>query len=208
MPVQAIIADLDNTLYPVSSIGDQLFAELFELLAQELDPAILDLAKADIKRKPFQWVAEKYGFESRLTARANALLNALEWKGEMQVFPDYPALRDYPADRYLVTTGYTRLQESKVRQLGIAGDFISIHIVDPGQTADTKKTIFAAILKEHGYRPERVLVVGDDPDSELLAGRELGLVTVLYDPGGKHKAGTADYSIRSFHELAQLPLPG
>ncbi len=203
MPVQALIADLDNTIYPVSSIGDKLFAELFELLRPELDVGTFEQVATDIKRKPFQWVAQQYSFSAQLTKRANELLNTLEWNGPMKAFSDYPALRDYPARSFLVTTGYTALQQSKVRQLGIAADFSEIHIVDPNRSNDTKKTIFQDILRRHSYPPEKVLVVGDDPASELLAGRDLGMVTVLYDPADRYDSGEADYIIRSFYDLPE-----
>jgi len=41
------------------------------------------------------------------------------------------------------------------------------------------------ILEKYGFQRKEVLIVGDDPHSEIKAGREIGVDTVLY----KHKAG-------------------
>ena len=63
--------------------------------------------------------------------------------------------------------------------MGIARDFTEIHIVDPDKSS--KKEVFAAILQRHDYRAADVLVVGDDPESELKAAQELGIMALLYD---------------------------
>ena len=182
MKKKAIILDLDNTVYPVSSIGNELFKPLFQLIEESGDyTGQPDEIKQDIMRKPFQKVAEEYEFSDKLTEDGVAILRELTYDKNMSPFEDYAAVKALPCQKFLVTTGFTKMQESKVQQLGIAEDFDEVHIVDPELTNQTKKDIFQDILERHRFDPSEVLVVGDDPDSEVQAAKELGIDAVLYD---------------------------
>jgi|GEM_PF-4442026 len=44
---------------------------------------------------------------------------------------------------------------------------------------------------------EEVLVIGDDPDSEIKAAFELGIEAFLYDPHNKHPSAEATYKARN-----------
>jgi putative hydrolase of the HAD superfamily len=188
MARKAIIFDLDNTIYAVSSIADKLFGTLFQLLTDsgELQQR-LEEVKRELMRKPFQVVAATYGFSNDLTQRGITLLSSLRYEGPIEPFPDYQQAKDLSMERFLVTTGFSALQQSKIDGMGIAQDFKEIHIVDPDKSS--KKEVFAAILERHGYRAAEVLVVGDDPGSELKAARELGIDAVLYDRLGQPTEG-------------------
>ena len=58
-----------------------------------------------------------------------------------------------PLDKFLVTTGFIKLQMSKVKMLGIEEDFKEIHIVDPEVKDKTKKDVFE-IMEKYRYKPE------------------------------------------------------
>ena len=78
-----------------------------------------------------------------------------------------------------MTSGLRRLQESKIKALGFERFFTAIY-VDAIDEADRKgkQSVFKGILDDYRLRPEEVLVVGDDPDSENEAGNRLGITTV------------------------------
>ncbi|MHA3786706.1 HAD family hydrolase [Flavobacterium hauense] len=203
MPVKAIIYDLDNTIYPVSSIGDKLFGPVFDLIAtsgkhnENLD----DIRKA-IMRTPFRLVAQRHGFSDELTQQGIDLQEAMDYQGEILPFEDYPEIKHIPGERFLVTTGFRTMQLSKIRQLGIHDDFKEIHVVNPVETS--KKEVFADILRRYSYNPEEVLVIGDDPESEIAAAKALRIPTVLYDKTDNFGEKEADYKIKHFAELAAI----
>lgn len=200
---KAIIYDLDNTIYPVPAIGQELFASLFALIEQsgahsEQMAAIRDA----VQRQPFQVVARRFGFSRELTERGLELLRGLSYEGEIRPFEDYEVVRRLAAERFLVTTGFMKMQWSKIRGMGLERDFLEIHVVDPEITEKTKRDVFADILQRHGYHPPEVLVVGDDPHSEIAAAMELGIDTVLYDREGRYpEGGGATHRIGDFGEL-------
>lgn len=182
MNKKAIIFDLDNTIYPVSSIGDQLFAPLLQLIHKsgELNDVIADVRSA-IQRKPFQYVAEQYGMSAELKNNGLALLKELAYEGHMCTYPGYEHVRNLPQVKHLVTAGFTKLQWSKIEQLGISDDFKSIHIIDRMNSDDTKKDVFNKIRELNGYDITALLVVGDDPESEIKDGMAIGMDVIWLD---------------------------
>src|SRR5438128_1665678 len=82
-----IIFDLDNTVYSVHSIGEELFASLFELILEDgSHTQYIDEIKNEIMRKPFQLVAREYHFSEQLTLKGVALLKDLEYRGKIAPF--------------------------------------------------------------------------------------------------------------------------
>jgi len=202
MQKKAIIFDLDNTVYAVRTIGEELFASLFELIRQDGNHAQdMDKIRKDIMRRPFQFVAKDYHFSEALTNKGVALLKDLTYNGKIEPFEDYPVIRKLPVDKFLVTTGFLKLQQSKIEGMKIAGDFKEIHIVDPLTSSTTKKDVFADIIQRHGYDKSEVLVVGDDLHSEIKAAQELGIEAILYDSLQLHTDYTSIKRIENFNEL-------
>ncbi|MBP0902641.1 HAD family hydrolase [Mariniflexile gromovii] len=182
MNKKAIILDLDNTIYPVSSIGEVLFSPLFQLILESGAHAEeFDLIKKDIMRKPFQKVASEYNFSKKLFEEGMNLLQETKCTMKMSVFEDYNEFKNISLKKFLVTTGFTKMQNSKVAQLGIINDFEEIHVVDPQLSDKTKKDVFVDILTRFKFDLSDVLVIGDDPNSEIKAAQELGIDAILYD---------------------------
>jgi putative hydrolase of the HAD superfamily len=105
----------------------------------------------------------------------------------------------------LVTSGFRGLQESKVKALQVADLFrgIEIDAIDEDDRKG-KQGIFASILERNKLRPEEVIVVGDNPDSEIEAGNRLGLRTVQILRPGVPRADNATYYVETFEELKAL----
>lgn len=201
MQKRAIIYDLDNTIYPVHTIGDKLFDPMFKLITENGEHHNIGDIKDDMMRMPFQVVANKHHFNDALTKSGLQLLQELTYDGEIKTFEDYPEIKNLPAKRYLVTTGFLNLQYSKIKGMGIENDFAEIHVVDPTTSARSKKDVFADIIERHGYAIPEVLVVGDDPESEIKAAHALGIDTVLYDKYNRYTSHAANYKIANFKEL-------
>ncbi len=182
MKKKALILDLDNTLFPTKIIGEELFKPLIDFI-EETGEFSGDMVafKKDLMRKPFQKLTPAYKLSETIVQKGTEILRELTYRKNINPYPDYEILKGTDCKKFLVTAGFTNMQQSKVKQLGIEKDFEEIHIADPDKSVRTKKDVFAAILKKYDLKPEEVLVIGDDPDSEIIAGKELGLDTLLYD---------------------------
>lgn len=204
---KAIILDLDNTIYPVSSISGNLFQAVFgfvDTLAEEIGTEEIEKAKAEMQRRPYQQVAEKFNFSEAAKNKGLDLLKDLEYALPMQPYEEYKYISETPIDKYLVTTGFTKLQWSKIRLLGIEADFKAIYIVDPQISSETKKDIFAMIMSNNNYRPEELLVIGDDPESEIKAAGSLGIDTFLFDPDDRHPGAIVTHSSKSLKDAVAM----
>lgn len=204
---KAIILDLDNTIYPVSSIAEYLFNKVFEFLdslADELSIDEIDKAKEEMKRRPYQWVADKYNFSEAAKNKGLDLLKNLEYDLPMQTYEEYKYISDTKIVKFLVTTGFTKLQWSKIKLLGIEHDFKAIYIVDPEISSETKKDIFAIIMNTNNFKPEDLLIIGDDPESEIKAAITLGIDTFLFDPENRHPNAQVNHSSKNLKDAVSL----
>lgn len=200
---KAVILDLDNTIYLVSSIGDVLFKSLFQLIAESGEfSGSLENVKAEIMRRPFQYVANDYSFSKSLKTRCMELLHNLTYEAPIRAVENYETLREIPCKKFLVTTGFTKMQNSKIDRLGIRNDFEEIYIIDPSVTALSKRDIFKKILVRYELKTDEVLVVGDDYESEIKAAKELGLDSVLYDFNLAESLPEEQKTMRNFKELS------
>lgn len=199
---KAIYIDLDNTIYPVSSISKKLFKQLFAHIKKSDEyKGSFDRIKEEIQRTPFQKVAKDFLFNKKLLDECLAIHSNLTFNEPMHTFEDYKEIRKLPQKKYLVTSGFTKLQNSKVEQLGIKSDFEEIHIIDLQHCSNTKKDIFSSIIKKHNYSANEILVIGDDLESEIKAGKELGLETILYNKLGKYSSSDTKNIITDFKDL-------
>jgi putative hydrolase of the HAD superfamily len=204
---RVLILDLDNTIYPVSSIADHLFSKLFKLIDENLgetDRQAAQKAKEELTRRPYQHIADEFGFSDELKQQGIQMLSNIRFEEPMYPYEQYNDLRQIPIDKFLVTTGFTKLQMSKVEMLNIGSDFKQVYVVDPEQSNLTKKDIFQKIMQENGYAKEEVLVIGDDPESEIKAAVELGIDTFLFDPEGKYTNQNVTHHARDYRDVAEI----
>ena len=203
---KALIFDLDNTIYPVSAIEGNLFEGLFLLIdnAAHLSDKDKADAKYELTRRPYHLVADQFNFGPELKENGNDLLKDVIYELPMLPFKDYHSLKATAPLNFLVTTGFTKLQWSKVKMLGIENDFNEIHVVDPILSSRTKKDVFADILTRHNLNNNDVMVIGDDPESEIKAAAELGIETFLFDPAGNYAHVSVTYRSASLKDVLTI----
>ena len=207
--IKALIFDLDSCLAAADEAGENLFAPAFQgirLASQgEVSEEQLCAAFKDCWRFPFDSIAEKYGFSPAMRAAGFAAFRNIDVRQPLRGYGDLHELAQLPAKLFLVTSGFRRLQESKVKALGIAHLFAAIHIdaIDEGKSSG-KLPVFESILREHGFQPDEVMVVGDNPDSELAAGSRLGMTTIQTLRPGVPPSSAATHRIRTLSELKRF----
>lgn len=205
----AVIFDLDNCLMPANEVDAGLFAPAFEAIVAANDgsvPAdVMQMAFADIWIHAYDWVARQYRFTRAMFEAGWAEFTRAEVKRPLKGYADLSGLEGIPAERFLVTSGFCRLQESKIRALGISHLFKGIYI-DAIDEPDRKgkRAIFQDIVESNQYGGHEVLVVGDNPESEIQAGNELGLGTIQILRPGISRSPKAKHHIDTLQELPAL----
>jgi len=207
--IAAVIFDLDNCLAAADEAGEALFAPAFDAIRAanrgHLAEDELSAAFADMWRHALDHVARQHHFTKEMLQAGWDAFRTIEVKRPLRGYGDLAELERLPLARFLVTTGFRRLQESKIAALGIAPLFAEIQvdaIDEPPRRS--KQERFADIASRHGWKPSQVLVVGDNADSEIAAGAALGMPTVQTLRPGVPAAANAQWRIRNFAELSKL----
>jgi FMN phosphatase YigB (HAD superfamily) len=204
--IRAVIFDLDNCLSAAAEPGKEFLEPVFDAIRRANQGRLSDQALADsfsdCWRHPLDFVAEKHGFAEDMLAAGWTVSARLEVAVPMRGYSDLGTLAELPVQRFLVTSGFRRLQESKVEALGFAQLFTAIY-VDAIDEAGRKgkQSTFVEILYTYHLQPKEVLVVGDNPDSEIEAGNRLGITTVQILRPGVPRGNNATHYI---HDLAEL----
>ena len=206
----AIIYDLDETILPASAVPDATFKPLFDAIRKankgKISEKQLDKAFSEMKYLAIDVISENYGFTKAMDAAAKDVLCNSHYQLDLKPFDDYEAIKKIPGIKVLVTSGVINLQQAKIDALDIEKDFDEVVIDDLyAENRPGKKEIFARIADKYKLKPEQVWIVGDNPDSEITAGNELGMVTVLRINGEEKKvSGEPTFTISSFEELRKL----
>lgn len=207
--VKAIIFDLDNCLAPVDQVSREMLLPMQDAIREAnrgtLSEQQLEAALADCWRHSLDWVARTHGFSEPMREAGWRAGAQLEVVGPMHGYPDLSVLRELKVLLFLATSGFRRLQESKVRALAFCDLFEAVYvdvIDEPDRIG--KEGIFREILKQYQLSPEEVLVVGDNPDSEIAAGNRLGIPTVQILRPGVPRGTTATYYVGGLEDLKKL----
>lgn len=204
---QALILDLDDTIFSTQSIDKKIVAPFFETLKESnsvLSKEVFQEAEQALWHTPFHVVAEKYNFTEEMIEKSLAVLETVTSSLNIKPFADYSFLKNLEINQFLVTTGITPYQQNKIESLGIQNDFVAIYIDDPMMESGGKRRLFQQIMEQFSYQASELLVIGDNPSSEIQAGKDLGIETVLIKRGGKSVPHTADFVIDSFIMLEGL----
>jgi FMN phosphatase YigB (HAD superfamily) len=209
MGIKAIIFDLDNCLAPATAVGEDLYAPAFAAIraanAGTVPADALDAAFTEMWRTPFDRVAATYGFSTAMFDAGWQIFRAMELASPMHDYGDLEGLADLPVQRFIVTSGFRRLQESKIAALNLkslCAEILVDAIDEPERLG--KEGLFRGILERHCLQPDEVLVVGDSAESEIAAGTRLGIRTVQTLRRGVTKTDTATFHVHSLRELKAL----
>ena len=213
MPLDYTVAvfDLDNCLMDARAVGP-LFEPAFEAVRQAnqgaLSPQALDQALQACWFTAFDLVAQRHHFTPAMRAAGWRQFSQMEATAPLQGYADIGLLPRIPLRRYLVTSGFRRLQDSKIDALGIRPWFeqVLIDAIDapPTGAGHGKRALLEQILTREGCTPRQMLVVGDNPLSELAAGRALGATTVQTVRPGVEPWPLADHRVEGLQGLLAL----
>lgn len=208
-PYTVAIFDLDNCLLDARAVGP-LFEPALNAVRQAnqgaLAPAVLEEALNQCWYTAFDLVAERYGFTETMREAGWRQFSQMQVTAPLQGYSDMGLVPRIPLRRYLVTSGFRRLQDSKIDALGIRPWFeqVVIDAIDDPSGARGKQAIFEQILVREGCAPQAALVVGDNPLSELAAGCALGATTVQTVRPGVAPWALADHQVDGLQGLCAL----
>lgn len=200
-----LILDLDDTIFETKTITMDQVALIFEhfrsVTKNDYSPTELENIITDLWKVPFDVVSKKYQFTPEVNAKFSKAVEIQEYQFDIKPFQDFEYIQKLHLPKVLVTTGFKKLQLAKIKALGIESVFDQIQIDEvDSDNRIFKKGIFESILSNSSYE-EQFIVIGDNPDSELRAGKELGLKTIQMAKFGQERSNYSDYHVSSFEEI-------
>ena len=208
MTNSGLILDLDYTIFQTDKIEKRIFEPFFQNLVNDLDCLFnveeINNIVTDLWKDSWDVVIENYKIPKELFIKSVKVLESLNLNLEISTYKDYKHLEKYSIDKFLVTTGLTSLQNAKIKALNIESDFKEIVINDRLIESETKLEIFKKLIKIHNLNPKNTYVIGDNPNSEIAAGKKLNLKTIQIVRENIEKGNNADYYIKSFEELKDI----
>lgn len=205
--IKGIIFDLDMCILDTYSLKGSYFqpvldafynSDLPEELKKEISIQLMTTSLED--------VISMFDIPAKIAEAMRKTYREIEVPDGIKSYGDEECIRDLSGKKILVTSGYRKFQETKIAKLGIAGlfDEIIIDALDLPNERKGKTKIFKEILETNNWDKNEVIVIGDNPESELGAAKSLGIITIQTLRPTINKWEEADYHIKSLCEIEDI----
>lgn len=208
--IKLIFFDLDNCIFDTYCLGENFLADVLAIADRAEKEGIIT-KETNKEFKHGLWytslidIARKLKMPEDLIKEMNQAHQDLILPDKLVDFGDIDEIAKLKVRKILVTTGYEKFQQGKIDRLGLSNAFERIVINDPSKQVVLGKTrIFRDIAREFGLGPKECLVIGDNPNSELGSGKELGMITVQTLRPRVNKVDGFDHYIGTFRELPAI----
>jgi putative hydrolase of the HAD superfamily len=226
---QHLFFDLDHTLWDYDRNVTESLSELYQIYAlQELGIPSFDQFYTAFHHVNFQlwdWYnVGKIDKESlrkerfpRIFTQAGAKIEVIplgfeedfmdRTSSKPHVFPYSKEILTYLKANYrihVITNGFNESQAKKMKSSGLDGFF---ELVVTSETTGFKKPdprIFHYAMEELHTRADQCLMIGDNPNSDILGAQRAEIDQVFFNPEGKSIELKPTYEIRHLQELEQL----
>ncbi|MFC4599648.1 HAD family hydrolase [Cohnella hongkongensis] len=222
MRAEVVVFDLDDTLYEELTYVHSGFRAVASFLAENYEQADAEDAyrfmvteeKRSGRGRVFDRLLERYGIGTQ--ARVRQCVQAYRTHTpHIRLYPDARRALEALADRslYIVTDGHARVQEMKLRALGLDQERkirrcwvtrrYGLHNEKPSPYC------FQRICEMERVEPQRVVYVGDNPNKDFVGIKPLGYRTVRILRGAYASVRLtedyeADHTVLSLDELPVL----
>ncbi|BDU39802.1 5'-nucleotidase yjjG [Vibrio nigripulchritudo MADA3029] len=110
----------------------------------------------------------------------------------------------------IITNGFTQLQSIRLEKTGLSQYFEHVIISEEVGIAKPDVAIFDAAFEKMGHpNKDKILMVGDNPHSDVLGGLNAGIETCWLNTEGANRPEGIDphHEVKCWKELQQLLLP-
>lgn len=231
MACEALLLDLDDTLYPYpvcNEAGKGAAWERARALGYDLDRDAFDelyvAARRDVKRDTAATAAshERYLYFKRAVEHhgTHSAHDALElgnayWEAYLDAMAPFggveetlAVVQDAGIDVAVVTNLTTRIQLEKLDRLGLDRYVDLVWTSEEAGREKPASVMFTAPLARLGRTPDEGVMVGNSPRSDVEGGNAVGLTTVLFncEERGLPAPQRPDHRIDEFRDLREVVL--
>lgn len=215
-----LFVDLDNTIFDFNASSEIALSYVAEILKLEYDDTfkevyhkhnhevwkLLELGSIDtmtLRRQRFERTAEAFG------KKVDGMLLNRVYLSQLVKNPRFMTGAEeflaYASERYTLvaaTNGLKEVQRPRLHEVKFNTYFSQIVVSDEIGIAKPDVRYFEHAWEISG-RPDkdRILMIGDNPQSDIAGGKAFGIDTCLLDPHDKHTEEEATYKARNLDEV-------
>ncbi|OGC80704.1 hypothetical protein A2943_02335 [Candidatus Adlerbacteria bacterium RIFCSPLOWO2_01_FULL_51_16] len=202
--VKGIIFDLDMCILDTHTLSGPFFEPVLNAFRNsELSDDLKNKIDTQLWTTSLEDTIEMFSVPGSIAEKIRQAYRQIDVPDGIKSFGDEECIADLPATKILVTTGYRKFQQGKIDQLNISHlfDTVIIDALDNRFERKGKEVIFKELLQKYNWQASEVLVVGDNPLSELGAAKRLGIKAVQTLRPTIQRWPEADHHVRSLCEL-------
>jgi putative hydrolase of the HAD superfamily len=221
--------DLDHTLWDYDRNVRESLSELFQLYDlvhygipgfdaffdafEQVNYELWDLynvgavTKEMLRFRRFRTIFERFGLDPNQVPPEMETDFLTRTSSKPHVFPDTFPVLDYLAKKYpmhIITNGFDESQGMKLNSAGLA---VYFRLVVTSETMGYRKPdrrIFEYALSALGTRPHECLMIGDNPQSDILGAQNAGIDQVFFNPKDRNSEVVPTYVVKSMTELKDI----
>ena len=125
-------------------------------------------------------------------------------KTKKKIFPGSISILQYLQTKYhlhIITNGFNEVQFDKLKNTGLFPFFEAIITSEEAGTKKPEKGIFNYALNLTGAQPSESLVVGDDPESDIMGARNSGIDQVYVNYTAPANGVDATFEVHHLESL-------
>lgn len=221
-----IFFDLDRTLWDFDSSARMAFEEIFEKydLKTYHIPSIEHFQHTYNRHNEKLWADYRNGLLSKEILRGlrfRLTLNEYQINDDelaenighdyvaisplkVSLFPHAHDMLEYLQAKYelhLITNGFSEVQYTKLQASGMGKYFKTVTTSEAAGVKKPDEGIFSYALSKAGALVEESLMIGDDPEVDILGAKDFGMDQVLFDPHKRYHQNGSTFYINDLLEL-------
>lgn len=163
-----------------------------------------DIAKEVLRGRRFYLTLKDFGINNPELAETIGMDYVTLSPLKVNLFPQVMATLDYLLPKYklhIITNGFQEVQNVKMSASGLEKYFTTVVTSEEAGIKKPNVEIFYYALKKAGASVSECLMVGDDPDVDILGAKQVGMDQVLFDPNANFVVNHATYYITCLDEI-------
>ena len=125
----------------------------------------------------------------------------------VHLFPNAFQILDYLHPKYqlhIITNGFSEVQYTKLETSGLGKYFIKVITSEEAGVKKPDPKIFELALNKAKANLDASIMIGDDPEVDIIGAKNIGMDQVLFDPQGELVQNGASYYINDLLELKKF----
>lgn len=125
----------------------------------------------------------------------------------VSLFPNAIEILEYLKPKYalhLITNGFSEVQETKLKVSGLGNYFLHVITSEEAGYKKPDERIFQYAFAKTGATPDKSIMIGDDPEVDILGAKKFEMDQVLFDPEKAFNRNGSTYYINNLIELKKF----